>query len=184
MSTATIEPGSKVQATVTAEYIGKSYNGRHILTTDKGVEVKVPEDTFVTVLEPPLPPQPPSGSLVKADWSNLIYRRDGRLGWYLVQDEHAGKGRTYITWADLNKTFGRGALYKLVPDPALGAQDLGKSPLTVDVSDFGEDSGKVKFSRNSYGELTMSVAGGSARYLPDSTARKLAKALIKATGGE
>lgn len=180
-----LEKGTRVRVTFEGDYQATTALGRMIVTTgptESATGVTPVAGVTVEVIGPVLPPEPRSGQMVRAPWSNLIYRRDGVFGWYKINGVSASRG-TYYTWRELNNEYGVGNLHRLVTDAAVtSAHDLCKETLKVGNEIAGLGLG---LHSNSHGTITVQ---GLDPWSPTTRlnrveARNVAFAILKATGG-
>lgn len=176
MSTDTIEKGSKVEVSLTADYSHKGLSGRHILTADDGTEINVPKDAALYVMQKPIAPEPRVSTVVESKWDGRFYQRS-YAGWYALSDQ-SRPITNFQTWKDLNASQMRN-LVVLVRDPFAKAVDLTTEPVTVEQCGYPYKT--IKFGCNAYGEITLSVNGHETG-VSHTQIRKAAKAILAKVG--
>jgi hypothetical protein len=181
MTTKTIEKGSEVIVSVVGEFTGEDYAGNQLVVTKDGITVTVPKGTETYVTKKPLPAEPKGGSRVA--YGSAIYKRDSYAGWYRLDGKRetvSSGGRKFYSWPELNDTYGRGNLVRLVEDQTSDATDL-----TDKTATFGGLTAQV--TRDGWGDLRLTVSVdsgyGCKATATKTEARRLAFAILKATGG-
>lgn len=119
--TTEVETGSKVRATFEGTLINTSYNGNKNVRTENGSQFTVPKDAKIEVLEVPLPPEPPVGTVLRAKGS----------GWTFLRTDERAEGHWLVhiagirwTWKDVWEYVGPGSAGYEELKPATDLSDV------------------------------------------------------------
>lgn len=156
--------GGEIEA---EEMWGGCAGGRpEYLVAGSRITITMPEGTPMEAVAPPLPPEPPVGTVVLVGMVFEQVLRRYEHGWAGPGDERG----EYATWAEVCSL---GTPVLLVPDPLAGAPELPWTDAGISVSV------KVGVEVITRGQVRV-VADGDYAYLVPSVARQMGLALLRA----